>query len=189
MKIGKYRYLKNGSIKVKKYIVRKRIPSYKRRVIMFGPSGYGKNSVLIADAMKKNENVLYISVLSAETEFSHMPAVSDKIIVCTHHSEISADFNGRISYCLGNVPTIKKEEIFINEVVPYLESSGIVKRSDVTIILDNLVFLTRHSGYLDEMTNGWRCKVVVDLTCGVGACDIDFVSRKWWKLPVFAPLF
>ena len=117
-----------------------------------------------------------------------MPAVSDKISACNHLCEINANFTGKMAYCLDTVPTARIEELFINEVIPYLESSGFLMRTDVTIILDNLVFLTRLAGYLDQVTKEWRCKVIINLTCGIGACDVNFLSRKWWRLPVFTPL-
>lgn len=190
--LGKYRYIKNGESKTKHYIIRKTIPNYSRRTIVFGPTGYGKSVNLIADAICKNKNVLYISVLPFRSEWEGMHTKAD-ISVYKNIADIKADFTGKVAYDFGEVPQVKQESIFFEEVVPCLISSGITKRSDVTVVLDNLFFLGKEKGLLDKLTENWKCKIVLDLTCGVSLyCDDhphNFASKKWKLVPVFTPLF
>lgn len=192
--LGAYRYYENGMWGTRSYFIRRSIPRYRRRVIVFGPTGYGKSSILIANAILQNSNVLFISTLPEMDEFRCMPStVENEVIVCASLDAVRADFVGKLAYCLGNVPVVKKEEIFEREVLPYLESCGIVNRPDVTIILDNLTFLIKSKGHLDKVTRGWKCKVIVDWTCGVFLDECDnpryLTSMRWMKVPVFEQLW
>jgi len=186
--IGKY-YVKKRKHRTRFYIIRKTLPLQKRRILIFGPSGYGKSCYLIRKAIIQSENILYISTIPFECEWGEEFREVD-ISVYKNYTDINPNFTGKVVYDFGLVPQAMQLSEFIKSVVPYLVSSGITSRKDVTVVLDNLTFLTKN---LDRITKKWKCKVIVDWTCShyfyYGEPIRNILSRKWKLVPVFTPLW
>lgn len=193
--IGKYNYMWEGKIKKKHYIVRRNISKLSRRILIFGPTGYGKNGILLRNAINSSENVLFISSKCASDELEPVPGLPEikgDLHIYENCNKIKGAFTGTIAYDFKNIPYAKQEVPFYEEILPYLKNSKITERTDVTIIFSDLNFLTKHKEKFEEETRSWKCKIIVDLTCWGGVVDEtpSFFKRRYWTLiPVFTHLF
>ena len=193
-RIGYYKCRVGDKTVRRYYRTIREIPDTARKAVVFGPTGYGKVTMLIEGAVRKNKHVLFISTHSAEMDIKTVRLSEQETVGMTECSKISADFQGKMHYDLGQIPTVKQKEYFNSVMVPRLKESGITDRTDVTIIFEELPWLREDGAFMKEMDD-WKCKVILDFTCvkanfEMGEFGNTFHSSKGWtKIPVFTRLF